>query len=130
MKSLINCCDVYVSLHRSEGFGIGMAEAMKLGKVVISTNYSGNVDFTNKDTACVVDYRLIPVGDGYVLPDGKSMWADPDIEHAAFYMKKLYTDSEFYNIISHNGKKFIDTHYNYSVIGNKMKQRLKEIKML
>ena len=48
MLDLIHCCDVYVSLHRAEGFGLGMAEAMKMGKAVIATNYSGNTDFTKR----------------------------------------------------------------------------------
>ncbi|HSZ36690.1 MAG TPA: glycosyltransferase family 4 protein, partial [Acidimicrobiales bacterium] len=56
--NLFNACDVYVSLHRSEGFGLGMAEAMALGKPVIATWYSGNCDFMTPVNSCPVGYRL------------------------------------------------------------------------
>ena len=58
MHALISLCDVYVSLHRSEGFGLGMAEAMYLGRPVIATAYSGNMDFTTETNSCLVGYRL------------------------------------------------------------------------
>ena len=64
MDALTNCADCIVSLHRSEGFGLLMAEAMFLGKPVIATNYSGNTDFTRPDNSLLVDYRMIPVGVG------------------------------------------------------------------
>ena len=62
--ALMKCCDCYVSLHRSEGFGLTMAEAMLLGKPVITTGYSGNMDFTTTETALLVDYKLVPVQPG------------------------------------------------------------------
>ena len=58
MDGLIAGCDCYVSLHRSEGFGLTMAEAMAVGKPVIATAYSGNVDFMNRDNSLLVDYEL------------------------------------------------------------------------
>jgi glycosyltransferase involved in cell wall biosynthesis len=70
MLDLIHCCDVYVSLHRAEGFGLGMAEAMKMGKAVIATNYSGNTDFTRGDNACLVDYTLQKVEPGELFCRG------------------------------------------------------------
>lgn len=131
MKGLINVCDVYVSLHRSEGFGMGMAEAMKMGKAVIATNYSGNTDFTNKDTACVVDYKLIDIKPGeYVHYEKGQVWADPYVEHAASHMQKLYSDHEFYSRIALSGKKFIDENYNHKVIGERFAHRLKSLALL
>ena len=66
IKALHSCCDAFVSLHRSEGFGMGMAEAMYFGKPVIGTNYGGNTDFMTDETAFLVSYELIPVAeDGY-----------------------------------------------------------------
>ncbi|MDX1924355.1 MAG: glycosyltransferase family 4 protein, partial [Rickettsiaceae bacterium] len=122
---LINSCDVYVSLHRAEGFGIGMAEAMKMGKVVIATDYSGNTDFTLSDNSCPVDYKLIDLKPlEYIYEQGKQ-WADPDIEHASFYMKKLYEDRWYYNKLAKNGKNFIDTHYNAQEIMKAYDARLK-----
>lgn len=84
VNRLIELCDVFVSLHRSEGFGLVMAEAMNLGTVCIATNYSANTDFMNKNNSCLVDYKLIPVkSDGYFLYNGDNVWADPDINQAS-----------------------------------------------
>ncbi len=131
MKGLINLCDCYVSLHRAEGFGMGMAEAMKMGKAVIATNYSGNTDFTRPDTACVVDYKLIPIQpDEYVYYEKGQVWADANIEHAAHYMKMLYQDSVFYQKISTAGKKFIDSNYNHQIVGERFFSRLKLLGLL
>ena len=58
-SSLIALCDCYVSLHRAEGFGLGPAEAMWLGKPVIATGYSGNLDFMTPTNSLLVDYRLV-----------------------------------------------------------------------
>lgn len=63
MKNLLRCCDCFISLHRSEGFGLGLSEAMSLGKPTIATRYSGNVDFMNDTNSCLVDYKLEPVGE-------------------------------------------------------------------
>jgi glycosyltransferase involved in cell wall biosynthesis len=77
MLALIACCDCYVSLHRSEGYGMGMAEAICLGRKVIATNYSGNVDFLNRYNSFPVDYKIVDVeADQYYLASGKT-WAEP-----------------------------------------------------
>jgi hypothetical protein len=57
-------CDAYVSLHRSEGLGLGMAECMAQGKPVIATAYSGNLEFMTESNSCLVDYALVPVRPG------------------------------------------------------------------
>ncbi len=122
---LINCCDVYVSLHRAEGFGIGMAEAMRMKKPVIATNYSGNTDFTLADNSCLVGYKLKAIGQGeYIYEDGK-YWADADIKEAANYMKKLYDDKNFREKISKNAERYIEENYSADVIKNKYISRLK-----
>lgn len=92
LQALHRCIDVYVSLHRCEGFGLGMAEAMCMGKAVVATAYSGNMEFMTPDNSCLVDYRMIPVRRGeYPYADGQQ-WADPDPQHAAKYMRALYQD--------------------------------------
>ena len=81
-----------LSLHRSEGFGRGIAEAPLLEKPVIVTGYSGNMDFTNPQNACLVDYQLVDVGpDEYPHAAGQR-WADPDLEQAAEYMRRVVRD--------------------------------------
>ncbi|GJM83642.1 hypothetical protein HMSSN139_61380 [Paenibacillus sp. HMSSN-139] len=62
VNALLGITDCFVSLHRSEGFGLGLAEAMYLGKPVIGTNWSSNTDFMNNKNSCLVDYELIQVG--------------------------------------------------------------------
>ena len=86
---LYRSCDCFLSLHRAEGFGRGIAEAMMLGKPVIVTGYSGNMDFTVPGTAGLVDYRLrrLTVGE-YPYSEGQ-VWADPDIDHAAWWMHRI-----------------------------------------
>jgi glycosyltransferase involved in cell wall biosynthesis len=90
--ALHRCVDVHVSLHRSEGFGLGMAEAMRMGKPVIATGYSGNLEYMTPDNSLLVDYKMIPVGEGE-YPHGEGQyWADPDLDHAAQCMRVLYQD--------------------------------------
>ncbi|MDX1917126.1 MAG: glycosyltransferase family 4 protein [Rickettsiaceae bacterium] len=127
---LINSCDVYVSLHRAEGLGIGMAEAMKMGKVVIATNYSGNTDFTLHDNSCLVDYKLIDVKPLEYIYEKGNVWADPEIDHAVYYMRKLYDDRSYYKKLSSKGREYIDTHYNAKVIMEKYHKRLKLLGLL
>src|SRR6185437_13814677 len=87
--ALNSVCDAFVSLHRSEGFGFNLAESMLLGKPVIATNYSGSREFAREGTACVVDYKLVPVQEGSYLFFSDQVWAEPDIEHAAVLMRRL-----------------------------------------
>lgn len=96
VNSLINLCDVFVSLHRSEGFGLVMAEAMYFEKPVIATNWSSNVDFMDDKSACLVGYDLIKIDKDYGVYKKGNTWAQPKEEEAAEYMKKLYFDKDFY----------------------------------
>lgn len=86
---LMASCDCYVSLHRSEGFGLTMAEAMSLGKPVIATGYSGNTDFMAADNSFLVDYELVPVGAGADPYPPEDVWAEPDLEQAAQLMRRV-----------------------------------------
>ena len=78
LNALMHAADAYVSLHRSEGFGLTLAEAMALGKPVVATGWSGNMDFMTPWNSCPVDYRLVTLDtDHGPYPRGQS-WADPD----------------------------------------------------
>lgn len=93
--ALIACADVILSLHRSEGFGLLPAQAMLLGKPVVATGWSGNMDFMTERNSALVDYTLITVCDPqgtYDQPD--QLWADPDVEHAAHWLRKLASSPE------------------------------------
>ena len=90
--ALLDLADCYVSLHRAEGLGLGMAESMLLGKPVIATNYSGNTDFMTPDTAYLVDYDLVRVEAGLdPYPEG-AHWAEARVGHAARLMRQVYDD--------------------------------------
>ncbi|MDX2170326.1 MAG: glycosyltransferase, partial [Deltaproteobacteria bacterium] len=94
VHGLIGCCDVYVSLHRAEGFGYTIAEAMQLGVPVVATGYSGNMDFMREANAYVVGYRetVLRRGDGPFQPG--SVWAEPDLEHAAALIRASFEDRD------------------------------------
>ncbi len=124
---LFDVCDSFVSLHRSEGFGRSPAEAMYLGKPVIVTNYSGNTDFTLADNSCLVNYKLEPVMEGEYIFEKGQVWADPDIEHAAWYMNKLVADTGYYQEVGKAGASYIHTHFSQSAIGNAYQKRFLEL---
>lgn len=129
VNSLISLCDVFVSLHRSEGFGLVMAESMLLGTVCIATNYSANVDFMNKNNSCLVDYKMISANAELldVYTEDKK-WADPDIKQASYYMKKLYSDKRFYNKLKRQAKKDIEENFSIEKCKEKVENRFNEIK--
>lgn len=129
VNSLLNCCDVFVSLHRSEGFGLGLAEAMYLRKPVIGTGWSGNTDFMRNNNSCLVKYNFIPVEVNYanINCDGQ-YWADADVDDAAKYMYKLYSDKDFYNEIATNGHKTIIDEFSAEAVGKIIKERIDQIR--
>lgn len=88
--SLKKVSDCFVSPHRSEGFGLNMAEAMYLGKPVIATDYSANTDFLNEENGYPVSYKLVPVGKDTGPYQGNTLWADPDVDHLAELMERVY----------------------------------------
>lgn len=123
--ALMKCCDCYVSLHRSEGFGLTMAEAMLLGKPVITTGYSGNMDFTTAETALLVDYKLVPVQPGdYPFSHGE-MWAEPNVQQACEYMLNLVKDSTFAKSLAQKGQELIRTSFSTTTMGDRYKKRLR-----
>jgi glycosyltransferase involved in cell wall biosynthesis len=89
MSALVQLTDVHVSLHRSEGFGLQLADAMAAGKPVIATGYSGNLDFMSADNGLLVSYRLVAVGPGNEPYPGTARWAEPDEAECASLMRLL-----------------------------------------
>ena len=117
---LIATVDAFVSLHRSEGFGRGPAEAMLMGKPVIVTGYSGTADFATPDCAYVVGYRLVPVGAGdYPGAEGQT-WADASIAQAAEAMKRVHVDPESARATGARGRARIEHLYDPAVSGRAM----------
>jgi glycosyltransferase involved in cell wall biosynthesis len=93
--SLMASADIVLSLHRSEGFGLVSAEAMLMGKPVVATAWSGNMDFMDETCAALVPARLIPSEDprGVLAVDG-AVWAEPDVEVAAAHLRRLADDAD------------------------------------
>jgi hypothetical protein len=87
-------CDCYVSLHRAEGFGLTLAEAMSLGRPVIATGYSGNLDFMTDRNSYLVAHEMAPVGPGSAPYPPEAEWAEPDIEHAARLMREVFENQD------------------------------------
>ncbi|WJH27529.1 glycosyltransferase [Paenibacillus sp. CC-CFT742] len=126
-NALISVTDSYISLHRSEGFGLGLAEAMYLGKPVIGTGWSSNLDFMNHDNSCLVSYTLVNLKQDFGPYKAYQYWADPDIEHASYYMRKLYDDRNYYEQLSSKGEAYIKQHFSPHTIGGLIQKRLEYI---
>lgn len=126
MKSLLIACDAYVSLHRSEGFGLTMAEAMAYGKPTIGTGYSGNMDFMRSENSALVDYQLVDM-DKSDYHSQLQRWADPDIEHAAHFMRKTIDDDLWRKAIARRGQFSIRRELSSEAVGKKYMSRFKEI---
>ncbi len=95
VNALIQHCDCYVSLHRSEGFGLTLGAAMAQGKPVIATGYSGNLAFMGATNSLLVPYELVPVGPGHDPYSPGAQWADPDVDAAAAHMRRVYDEPEW-----------------------------------
>ncbi|MGY2877171.1 glycosyltransferase involved in cell wall biosynthesis [Marmoricola sp. URHA0025 HA25] len=93
MLAMIELADVYVSLHRSEGYGLNLADAMVRGTPVIATGYSGNLEFMDAGTALLVGHDLVEVGPDAFPYDPDAIWADPHVGEAAQAMRLLFDDA-------------------------------------
>jgi glycosyltransferase involved in cell wall biosynthesis len=93
VHDLMAACDAYVSLHRSEGTGLTIAEAMACGKPVITTDWSGNTDFADISNSFPVAYELTTVASNVGPYRAGETWAEPDVEHAAWLMRQVVDDS-------------------------------------
>ncbi len=125
--ALLKSVDVYVSLHRAEGFGLVMAEAMLLGTPVIATNWSANTEFMNSDAACMVDYELVQLEQDYGPFKKGQRWAEPDVEQAAEYMRLLYQDNRMHEKLSKSGKQYVEEKLSHKTLAANMELRVKEI---
>jgi glycosyltransferase involved in cell wall biosynthesis len=124
---LESVADCFVSLHRSEGFGLGLAESMSLGKPVIGTAYSGNMDFMDASNSCPLSYQLIDVRPGeYPHPEGQ-VWADPDIDQAAYFMRRLVNDTAFASGLGNRARDRIAQACGADAVGQRVARELTRI---
>jgi glycosyltransferase involved in cell wall biosynthesis len=120
-------CDCFVSLHRSEGFGLAIAESMYLGKPVISTDWSASAEFVTDRTGCPVRAQLVTL-DRNIGPYAKGQtWADPDIEHAAWWMRRLVAEPALREQLGAKARATVEERFAPAVIGARYRRRLEAI---
>ena len=126
VDELVRECDVFVSLHRSEGFGFGAAEALAAGRGVIATDYGGTTDFINADTAYPVSYDLVEVkADEYLAHEGQK-WADPHVDAAADAMRAVFGDPEECRRRVERGFAHLHEHHSMPAVGARVAQLLRD----
>ncbi|OOG81278.1 hypothetical protein B0E41_18515 [Hydrogenophaga sp. A37] len=117
-------CDCLISLHRAEGFGLGPAEMMFLGKPVIATGWSGNMEFMNTQNSFPVHYKLKPLEKSVGVYEAGQVWAEPDIEHAAYCLSMVFNDSHLRKSIGLQARETMLNQYNPKVVGEMYRRRL------
>jgi glycosyltransferase involved in cell wall biosynthesis len=127
VEDLLACCDAYVSLHRSEGFGLTIAEAMALGKPVIATRYGGNTDFMDAETAFPVEYTEVTTTRDHGPYMAGSRWAEPDIAHAARCMRSVFDHPADAAAKAAKARDRMRTAYTPLAIGRLMQERLEQL---
>lgn len=124
LRSLLKITNCYVSLHRSEGFGLVPAEAMSLGKPVIVTRWSGTTDYMTGDNSVGVGYELVRLGRDYGPYEADQSWAEPDIDEAARWMTRLASDPVLAMEIGKRGQRTVLNKYSAETVGAIIKERL------
>jgi glycosyltransferase involved in cell wall biosynthesis len=122
--AMIASCDVYASLHRAEGFGLTLAEAMALGRPVVATNWSGNTDFMRPETSWLVPFAMTDVGPGNFPYDAAGRWADPDLDAAAAALSEIRADPDTAADRAAAGAVWIAEHHSAREVGAAMSARL------
>ncbi len=124
INGLLQNLDCYVSLHRSEGFGLTLAESMLLGKPVIATGWSGNMDFMTPWNSLPVRYELVELQQDYGPYKHGCHWAEPSSEHAAECMQALFNDPQLCARIGTEARRTIELDFSPSTVGERIRARL------
>ena len=124
MSMLMASFDSFISLHRSEGFGIGMAQAMFLRKPVIATGYSGNMDFMDHNNSFLVRYKLVELEKDYGPYEKGNVWADPNLDHAAELMQLVVSNRPLAMKIAQRAETDVKSKMSFEITGQEMKARL------
>jgi glycosyltransferase involved in cell wall biosynthesis len=127
LLAFLNACDAYASLHRSEGFGLTCAESMLLGKPVLATAYSGNLDFMTSDNSYLVRAdRVVLREDIDPYPKG-AVWAEPDLDDAARQLRSMFVDRDEATAKGARARCEVAATLAVVAAGERMKQRILEI---
>jgi len=121
---LEQACDVFVSLHRAEGFGLAVAECMFLGKPVISTDWSATAEFLNESNGAPVRYHLTKLEKSHGPYQAGQTWAEPDIDHAAEWMRRLLHDPALAARLGQAARATIQTRFAPAAVGALYRSRL------
>jgi glycosyltransferase involved in cell wall biosynthesis len=125
---LQSVCDCYVSLHRSEGLGLGLAECMLQGKPAIATHWSGNLDFMTPDNSALVDCTFVPVGEGeYPASNPGQQWAEPDVAQAAALMRRMVDDRPWRETLAARGQRDVRERLSPVSAAERIRARLAEV---
>lgn len=123
---LVMRSDACVSLHRSEGLGLTLLEAMAAGKPCIATAYSGNLAFMNDDRSWLIPYTKVPVGSGSVHYPAHHEWAEPDVDAAAAAMRDVFYNQTASKEKAERGRQHVLAHHSLPVVGRHMYELLKQ----
>jgi glycosyltransferase involved in cell wall biosynthesis len=126
--ALLAQADCYVSLHRSEGYGLSIAEAMALGKPVIATAYSGNLEFMTPENSFLCPARRCEVGEGREPYPAESHWSEPDLVKAAQLLREVYVNPENAHARGRRGAEDIRVLHSPEVAGRILRARLETIR--
>ena len=126
--ALMATCDCYVSLHRSEGLGLTIAEAMAHGKPVIATAYSGNMQFMTEQNSFPVPWSLVPIGAGHEPYPADGTWAEPDVDAAAALMRLVVTDPALATARGARAALDVRSRFSSDAAGERIARRLAEIR--
>ena len=124
---LESACDCFVSLHRSEGFGLALAESMYLGKPVISTDWSGTAEFVHAGNGCPVRCATVTLDRNHGPYAKGQTWAEPDIGHAAEWMQRLHSDRALGRALGAAARATIERDFSPAAIGARYRRRLEAI---
>ncbi len=127
MAALMRRADCYVSLHRAEGFGLTLGETMALGKPVIATGFSANLDFMTAENSYLVRHsetRVGPEGENY---PAHGTWAEPDVDHAAELMRHVWEHQDEARERGARAKREIAEHFALEAVGEAARSRLKRL---
>ena len=129
-QNLMKSADAYVSLHRSEGFGLTMAEAMLYGKPVVATGYSGNLDFMSEDDSYLVPYRLITIKETHGPYKAGFHWADPDLDTAADMLRYIEANREAAAVVGERARAKVRELLSPATIAGSVRARLEELGLI
>ncbi|HZT08336.1 MAG TPA: ATP-binding cassette domain-containing protein [Chloroflexota bacterium] len=127
IRDLTAACDAYVSLHRSEGTGLTITDAMALGKPVIATGWSGNMDFMTSRNSFPVEYALVQIEETVGPYRAGETWADPSVDHAADLMRRVFEDREMARERGEAARRDMANQYSEEAVGRIISTRLEAI---